>query len=190
MHIFQFEAGDVVALRSGGPSMTVTAAERIAVDKPVAADTAAQRRADGSPLVVGDPGYTGSAQVAASPPNPTDPTKPSGYETATLGGDGVWRNSAGNVMPAPASGVIGHVKAGDVGPAVKCMWQATNPAGETKTAEATFPAGLLDLKDRIGNHAEHVAAQAHRIRATYAAASRVAGVPVNLGPAGPLDRVA
>ncbi len=35
MGIYQFEAGDVVTLRSGGPSMTVESAERVPAEKPV-----------------------------------------------------------------------------------------------------------------------------------------------------------
>jgi hypothetical protein len=128
-HIFQFEAGDVVSLRSGGPLMTVTAAERIPVDKPV------------------DP--------KAAPAAPVDPKAP----------------------PAPEPPK-------DMGPAVKCTWQKAD--GET--AEGSWPAGLLDLKDRIDNHAHHMAAAAAKIAAVHAASAKAAGV-TNLH-AGPLDRVA
>jgi hypothetical protein len=133
-HIFQFEAGDVVSLRSGGPLMTVTAAERIPVDKPV------------------DPKAAPSAA-------PVDPKAPP--------------------VPVPPK---------DMGPAVKCIWQATDAAGEVKSAEGTWPAGLLDLKDRIDNHAHHMAAAAAKIAAVHAASTKAAGV-TNLH-AGPLDRVA
>src|ERR1700722_14658457 len=134
MHIFQFEAGEGVSLRSGGPLMTVTAAERIPVDKPVdpkaAPASPAQRRPDGSPLLPHDPGYV--APVAA---------------------------------PAPGAAPV-PVK--DVGPAVKCMWQTA----DGKNAEGSWPAGLLDLKDRIENHAHHMAAAAAKIAATHAAAAK------------------